>query len=260
MIARCPHCGTGHALRYRLGHTPEALHCNTCDASFALFPALEIEVAGRPRIPVGLAVEEAGRPPVTLRAGRHDRLGPSPPILLDPRRPLAPAMPPMAASGLRTGAGLMAGLILIAGFVGQILIQERAHLANYPELAAISTLLCQHLPCPEPHWRVPAAIRIDSLHFDGPAEGPLQVEIEVSNTLDRAQAWPLLEMAWSDRYGRILGQGRWAPAAYLGPAIDSPPAHAQHGIRMLAAGEVRWLRLVLHAPTPPPDGITIWPL
>lgn len=263
MIARCPHCHTGHAIRYQLGQPPVHHRCRACGTRFPVFSALEIEVAGRPRIPEALRPPGTEQPPATLRAGRYERLAAPPP--LSPPSPMpefgaSPTPAPQPDARVREGlgrlTGLIAGLFLITALVAQVLIHERAHLAAHPELAALTSTMCRQLPCPEPIWRVPAAIRIDLLQWTEPGPGLLQVDVQLTNDLDRAQPWPLLEMALSDRYGRILGQGRWHPTTVLaltgaGPGPEVP---------LLEAGAVQRLRLIVDFSGPAVEGVTLWPL
>lgn len=148
--------------------------------------------------------------------------------------------------------GLFVGILLMASLGAQFLVHERSQIADHPELVALSDALCSHLPCPEAEPRVPTAIGIDALRLEQHGQSRLRVEMSITNTLQRPQPWPLLEMALSDRFGRLLGQAHWHPTEYLGPDDGASDA-----ARMLAAGEVRRLRLVIGAPDRPVEGITV---
>ncbi len=257
MIARCPHCHTGHAIRHHLGQPAAHHRCRACGTRFPIFSALEIEVAGRPRVPEALRPPGTEQPPATLRAGRYERLTAPPPM---PALGVSPTAAPRPDGRVREAlgrlTGLIVGLVLIIALVAQVLIHERAHLTAHPELAVLTATMCRQLPCPEPIWRVPAAIRIDSLQLMELGSGPLQVEVEITNDLDRAQPWPLLEMALADRYGRILGQGRWHPATVLALTGAEPGA----GMPLLEAGAVQRLRLIVDFPGHAVEGVMLWPL
>jgi hypothetical protein len=256
MIVRCPHCGAADTAAYRPGRAPKKHRCSFCGEVFAFFPALEIELAGQPRIPALADLGHSSPHPATLRADRG-----TPAV---PPSPLAP-LHAHSAHGTRSSegpaphrpldwplrlAGLLAGLTLIATLAAQVLVHQRAMLQPHPELLGLSNALCRTFSCPDPVWRQPAAIAIGALRPDPLPGDLLGVEMEIHNTLDRKQPWPLLEMALSDRFGRILAQGRWHPSEYLGPA----------GAGMMGAGEVRRLRLVISAPVRLPDGVVVWAL
>lgn len=252
MIVRCPHCGTGHAVRYQPGRSPGTQHCDACGQAFAFFPALEIEAVGLPR-------DGARMEPVPLLQV------PIPRHVIPEERPA----PPRAARGHlqpadRTGtraarwhdgplrvAGLLVGLLLIAALWVQFLIHERASLGAHPELAALSDGLCRVLPCPGPGRRVPGAIGIADLRLEQHAQGWLRLEIMITNRLDRTQPWPMLEVRFSDRFGRILGEARWHPAEYLG---TDAAAEATPG---LEARATRRLRLVLDTPADDVQGVSV---
>jgi len=134
-------------------------------------------------------------------------------------------------------------------------VHERVSLAVHPELKVLGDALCRFLPCPASSGRVPAAIRVGSVQIREPDATHLRVEIELHNTLDRSQPWPLLQLALSDRHGRVIGQARWHPSQYLagiaGLGQDAP---------LLGAGELRRLALEVRPPPRPVDGVVVWPL
>lgn len=251
MIVRCPHCGTGHAVRYQPGRSPGTQHCNACGQAFAFFPALEIEAVGLPRdgarmepvpllqmpIPRTVAPEERPAPPRRAVDGRAQPAGPTP----TERR----------HDGAVRLAGLLVGMLLIATLWVQFLIHERAAHGTHPELAALSDALCRALPCPGSGRRVPGAIGIADLRLEQQAQGWLRLEVTITNHLERTQPWPLLEVRFSDRFGRTLGQGRWHPAEYLGTGTGQETAPS------LEAGETRRLRLVLDTPADEVQGVSV---
>ncbi len=216
---------------------------------FAFFPALEIELVGLPRD--GARMDPVPVLPVPVPGHTSAAERPSP-----PRRPASRSGASAATGRLlqhsrhwrfRIG-GLIAGIALIAMLFLQFLIHERAALEPHPELAALSNALCRHLPCPGPRGQIPGSIRITGLQLQQQAHGWLRLEMRISNELDRPQPWPQLELALSDRFGRKLAQARWKPEEYLGPA---------HTGRMLEAGEVHRLRLVVDRPAGETEGISV---
>jgi hypothetical protein len=245
MIVRCPHCGTGHAVRYQPGRNPGSQRCEACGKAFAFFPALEIESVGRPVD--GALMEPIPRLQVSI-----------------PRRPIAAEQPARLSRLSRLAAvatrwvqhhthdratrigGLAVGIALIAALVLQFLIHERAALAEHPEFAALSDALCRQLPCPHPRGHIPGTIRVGELQLATHEQGWLVVEFLITNTHDGPQAWPLLDLTLSDRFGRMLARARWEPREYLMTAEVAP---------LLAPGEVRRLRLVIDRPAGEVEGI-----
>jgi hypothetical protein len=170
--------------------------------------------------------------------------------------------PAFARRGLRHGSGwvgrtaaLVVGVALILTLFGQFLVHERASLAVHPEFRVLGDQLCSRLPCPPQGMRYPAGIHVELLGFIDQPPNRLQVDLALRNTLDQPQPWPLLQLALSDRHGRVLGQGRWHPAQYL-----EPPTEAAATIAWLQPGERHRLRLEVTAPGRTVDGVMIWPL
>jgi hypothetical protein len=187
----------------------------------------------------------------------------------DPAQPVPTAVndwpgeqPAFQRRRLRHGSGwagrataLVVGLFLILALFGQFLVHERASLAIHPEFRVLADRLCSRVPCPTQAPRQPAAIHVELLGFVDQPPNRLQVNLELHNTLDRPQPWPLLQLALSDRHGRVLGQGRWHPAQYLDPPIGTVAS-----IAWLQPGERHRLRLEVAPPERSVDGVMIWPL
>lgn len=252
MIIRCPHCGTGHAVRYQPGRSPGSQRCEACGKAFAFFPALEIEAVGLPREGARMESVPVLQVPIPLSPDAAER----------PAPPRSTASPDLAAAAarriLRRGqewtprvAGLIVGIAMIGALGLQFLIHERAALDKHPELAALSDALCRQLPCTDLRRHIPGTIQIGGLQLETQAQGWLRVEMLVTNTLERPQPWPMLELALADRFGRALAHARWEPSDYLGPA---------EAARMLEPGEVRRLRLVINQPAAAVEGISVRPL
>jgi hypothetical protein len=248
MIVHCPHCGNGHSILYQPGPRRPSQRCGVCGKGFAFFPALEIESLGLPRDGSGVEPIPLLQVPIRRNSGATEQ--PALPRIALAREPGVGnnrSLPHAGARPLRFG-GLAIGIALIAALVVQFLIHERATLAEHPELLALSTALCRQLPCPDARGHVPGTIRVDGLHLDPQAPGRLRVDMRVSNTLDRPQTWPSLEMTLSDRFGRTLAKGRWEPREYLGPDDASGT---------LEPGEVRRLRLLIDQPAGGVEGISV---
>jgi hypothetical protein len=147
------------------------------------------------------------------------------------------------------------GLVLILALFAQFMVHERASLAVHPEFRALGDRLCSRIPCPMQGVRHPAAIHIELLGFHHQPPGRLQVDLALHNTLSRPQPWPLLQLALSDRHGRILGQGRWHPAHYI-DRWSGTMANTD----WLQPGKRHRLLLEIPAPERTADGVMIWPL
>lgn len=249
MIVRCPRCGMAYPAHYRTGASPKTLACVACGELFGFFPSLEIECAGQPRHP-GQDAPKA-QPPATapLRTSPSGRPAPSPIPDTDAHARVR------TAGWMARSAGLVTGLGLILALFGQFLVHERPSLKVHPELMALGDALCRHVPCPERMSRNPGTIRIDLLEFGAKDDGHLLVDLEVHNTLGQAQPWPLLQLALSDRHGRVLGHGRWPPGEYLAGTGD-----ARGSLPWLWPEERRRLRLELVPPPRPVEGVMVWPL
>jgi hypothetical protein len=252
MIVRCPHCGTGHAVRYQPGRSPGSQRCEACGKAFAFFPALEIEAVGLPRdgarmesvpvlqVPIPLSPNAAERPAPPRSPASRDRAAAATRRMLRHTHNWAPRI-----------GGLTVGIALIAALGLQFLIHERAALYRHPELAALSDALCRQLPCPDLRRHIPGAIQVGGLQLETQAQGWLRVDMLITNTLERPQPWPLLELTLADRFGRALAQARWEPSDYLEPT---------EAARMLQSREVRRLRLVIDQPADAVEGISVRPL
>ncbi|AHF00281.1 zinc-ribbon and DUF3426 domain-containing protein [Thioalkalivibrio paradoxus] len=250
MIVRCPACGAGHAVRYRIGRAPRKHRCSNCHEVFAYLPALELEPAGASWGPRRLPSAEPNG--TVAGAGAPDSasaLDPEHPAQPPRPLPLEPAPQPRSAVAARL-LGLAAGLALIALLFAQFLVHERDRLGPHPELRALSDTICAHLPCTDTVSRVPGAVRVEGLQFVPVAPGVLRIDLELLNTLEQPQPWPLLEIALSDRHGRVLAQARWHPDEFLGAAADP----------RLEPQERRALRLDVRGGPRRPEGVMVWPL
>ena len=249
MIVRCPHCGTGHAIRYQPGRSPGSQRCEACGRAFAFFPALEIEAVGLPRDGARMEPVPVLQAPIPLRPDAAER--PTPPRSSTSARPTSTTIRQLvdrARAWIPRITGLILGVALIGTLSLQFLIHERVALASHPELAALSDALCRQLPCPDLRRPIPGTLHIGGLHLDTQAQGWLRVEMRITNTLERPQPWPPLELVLSDRFGRTLAQARWEPLEYLDPV---------EAARMLEPGEIRRLRLVIDEPAETVEGISV---
>ena len=192
---------------------------------------------------VGAAqVRQAAR--IALRTEATER--PAPPRTAYPGR--------TARGGYRNRAwivrifGLSLGVTLIIALGLQFLIHERAALSSHPELAALSDTLCRQLPCPDLPRTIPGTLEVGDLHLHTQAQGWLRVEMRITNTANRAQPWPPLELLLVDRFGQTLAQVRWTPLDYLDP---------DEAARSLEPGEARRLRLVIDRPADAVEGVSV---
>lgn len=116
----------------------------------------------------------------------------------------------------------IAGLSVSLGL--QVLLADRDRLAADVRWRPILQAICDRLQCRLPPWREPAAFRVIAREVRPHPEAPdtLQLVASFRNDAAFAQAWPLLQVSFSDIDGQPLAQRNFSPAQYLG----GPPAEA----------------------------------
>jgi hypothetical protein len=118
-------------------------------------------------------------------------------------------------------------LALAATLVLQIVLADRARLANDPDWRPRIVALCGRLGCQVPPWHEPQALHISSREVrpHPTVPGVLVVSATFRNDAAFAQAWPQLQLSLANVEGDSLGLRRFSPREYLG----SDPASAQIG-------------------------------
>ena len=109
-------------------------------------------------------------------------------------------------------------VLLLLALLLQLLLADRARLAERAAWRPVLLSLCGMLHCELPPWREPQAFTMlerEVLPVSG-APGVLQVRATFRNDARWAQAWPQLQLALADADGRTLGARGFTPHEYLG--------------------------------------------
>jgi len=222
MYTQCPHCLTVHALnaaQIALGRGE--LVCGVCEKQFnglerlADSPAQASAGYGRgslaqaPRVlPEGMA-DPREKPPEGVPAGPA-----APQFVLRKRR--AKALP----SGRWWAACVVLGLLL----AGQIVLAQRAELAQDAALRPWLQRLCGALSCDLPAYAAPERIVLlnrDVSPHPSVADA-LLITASFRNDAVWPQAWPVLELSMADLDGRLVALRRFSVADYLGQPPERP--------------------------------------
>ncbi|SDE00285.1 zinc-ribbon and DUF3426 domain-containing protein [Aquimonas voraii] len=220
MYTQCPHCLTVHALnaaQIALGRGE--LVCGVCEKQFnglerlADTPAQAAAGYGRgslaqaPRVlPEGM-VDPRERSPEGVSASPQ-----APQFALRRRRAKS------TASARWWAATALLGLLL----TGQIVLAQRAELAQDPVLRPWLQRLCVAIGCDLPAYAEPARISLLSRDVSPHPSVPDALLISASFRNDAVwpQAWPVLEISMSDLDGRLVALRRFAAVDYLGQAPE----------------------------------------
>jgi len=114
----------------------------------------------------------------------------------------------------------------------QILLADRARLAEDPRWRPLVETVCGALHCSLPAWHEPTAFTMldRKVRPDPQQAGALRVDATFRNDARWPQAWPALQLALSDADGRVIGSRVFQPTEYLGAApttLLSPGQSAQ---------------------------------
>jgi hypothetical protein len=134
---------------------------------------------------------------------------------------------------------IVAALTLLLGL--QLLLSQRARLAEDAQWRPLLTPLCAALRCALPPWREPGAFRVLERDVRAHAPGVLRVSARIRNDARWAQPWPVLRLTLSDADGRAVASRLFQPREYLGGA----PTQMQ-----LGSGQSAALRMDIVEPGP----------
>ena len=164
-----------------------------------------------------------------------------------PATPPAPSFTRQSASGRvhpRTSKWQWAALVgLSLLLVIQVLIADRARLAEDAGWRPVVAGLCGLVGCTLPPWHQPGALAMLSRDVRPIAGTPggLGVRATFRNDARWAQAWPVLLLSLSDADGHVLGARAFAPEEYLDAAATQTE---------LAPGQSARISLEIHEPGP----------
>lgn len=109
-------------------------------------------------------------------------------------------------------------LILLALLLVQAGNTFRAEISQYPALAPIAGRFCEGQECVAPEKRAPERIRIVNRDVRPHPEvaGALLISLSFVNEAEFPQAYPTLEVSFSDIHAQLIALRRFQPAEYLG--------------------------------------------
>lgn len=222
MYTQCPHCLTVHALnaaQIALGRGE--LVCGVCERSFN---GLERLADSPAQAAAGYGRGSLAQAPRVLPEGMTDPrdrgLDSAPTGSAAPqfvlRRPRSRALP----SGRWWAACTLLGVLL----AGQIVLAQRAELAQDAALRPWLQRLCAALSCDLPAYAAPERIVLlnrDVSPHPSVADA-LLISASFRNEAVWPQAWPVLELSMADLDGRLVALRRFTAVDYLGQPPERP--------------------------------------
>lgn len=109
-------------------------------------------------------------------------------------------------------------LVLLALLLVQAGSTFRAEISQYPALAPIASRFCEGQECVAPEKSAPERIRIVNRDVRPHPEvaGALLISLSFVNEAEFPQAYPTLEVSFSDIHAQLIALRRFQPAEYLG--------------------------------------------
>ncbi|AKC88195.1 membrane protein [Pseudoxanthomonas suwonensis] len=133
-------------------------------------------------------------------------------------------------------------VLLALALVLQILLADRARLAEDPRWRPLLETVCGVLHCSLPAWHEPTAFTMldRKVRPASQAPGALRVDATFRNDARWPQAWPALQLVLSDADGRVLGSRVFQPTEYLGAAPEA----------LLSPGQSAQITFMVQEPAP----------
>ena len=222
MFTQCPYCLTVYEpTPEQLARGRGVLRCGLCERQFDALERLSDEPGSATISPIAAA----SAVPRIERGPEQNSLFELPvddstPSFVVKHRPAT-----AEERSLRIRTLWWAGsVVLCVALMLQIVLAQRAELAENPRLRPALTTLCKALRCDLPLWRNPAALQLLTRDVRPQPSVPDAMLISASfrNTAPWPQAWPVLELALSDLNGKTLALRRFQPDEYLGAAGHDP--------------------------------------
>ena len=175
-------------------------------------PAVVEGRRSEPVVPSGFALEEEAEEP-ELHVFADDM----PPILKADLEAEAQRRHPGVVV-----AGILAGLVLLAGLGVQYVYYNRATLAGNPQVRPWLVRLCGAVGCELPLPRDPQRLELLSrdVHSDPNANKALLISATFVNRAPFRQAYPLLGVRFSNVSGALIAARYFKPAEYLSPGSN----------------------------------------
>ena len=146
------------------------------------------------------------------------------PISIEPRPAAALPVAAENGGGWRIAAWALANIALIAVLLGQYAYFNREELTQYPDLRPGLTQFCNVLGCDVPLLKDPSRISLANrvVQSHPGYEHALLIDATLVNEAAFTQAYPELELRFSDLDNRLVAGRRFRPAEYLPPGTDIP--------------------------------------
>ncbi len=118
----------------------------------------------------------------------------------------------------------LASLLLAVTLLLQFAWHQREYLVRQPWLQTYITQACQHVDCSLLHLRDPGKIELSSRNvYTHPTENnALMVSLTLVNKAPYAQAFPDIQLEFSDVVGTVIAARRLRPQEYLNAGADKP--------------------------------------
>jgi predicted Zn finger-like uncharacterized protein len=219
MFTQCPYCLTVYEpTPEQLARGRGVLRCGLCERQFDALERLSNQPAATSISPIAAAsaVPRIERPRGPEQHTLFELPSQDTPSFVVKRRPAS-----QAERSLRMRTLWWAGsVVLCLALALQMVLAQRAELAENPRLRPALAALCNVLGCDLPLWRDASALQLLTRDVRPHPSVPDAMLISASfrNTAPWPQAWPVLELALSDLNGKTLALRRFQPDEYLGAA------------------------------------------
>jgi len=136
-----------------------------------------------------------------------------------------------AAQGFKTGLWTLVNVVLILVLLGQYAYYNRSDLSQYPQLRPWLVQMCSVLGCDMPLQRDVQRIVLTKriVESDPNHANALLIDATLVNNADFPQAYPILEIRFSDLNNQLVAGRRFKPKEYLpaGTALQAGMAPHQ---------------------------------
>ncbi len=180
-----------------------------------------------PWVPLDPLVETARREPTVSPLDpdllRDENTGLTP-VSIEPRPSAVMPAASETGGGWKIAAWALANIALIAVLLGQYAYFNREELTQYPDLRPWLTPFCDVLGCDVPLLKDPSRISLANrvVQSHPGHEHALLIDATLVNEAAFTQAYPELELRFSDLDNQLVAGRRFRPAEYLPPGTDIP--------------------------------------
>jgi len=237
MVTSCPRCHTTFRIKdEELGATRGQVRCGQCSAIFSAFDTLAtlddpLEETGRSNPPIeGGATAEAPRSQTKVSSTSEPSAKPL--SFIDMAGEKA------ARKNGRTWLWFIAALMMLILLAAQVTYNFRAQIAAYyPELKPYLQRSCEFLQCTVglPKFSDLLTIESSDLQADPGRPNLIVLTALLRNRALFGQAYPALEITFTDTQDQMVARRAFTAAEYLGGKAvpkDGMPANSEFGIKL----------------------------